>query len=162
MVKKLEMKVIDTKGKSFNKYEAKSEQELSNADVLKRLTASSAEIDPMILSMILSNIDNFSGLTVKQQEFIAEMADKQKCLDEKALDNFNVTKNIISEVLRSNPSMDRDTMIYLVDSLKETDRHTSDYAREAGNRMERFIKYGMAVSGSVAAVVLAIILKGKL
>ena len=155
-----EKEVLNSKQQVLNKLGLDSEKELSNENVFRRFISMDAVIDKEILGMILPKIENFSELVVKQQEFIAEMADKQKFIDEKALEGFNTTKEIISEVIKANPTMDTELMIYLIDSLKEMDKYISDHAKDSGNRNERLIKYGIGIGGVVATAVLAIVYKG--
>lgn len=161
MVSKSEFTIIDTKEKLLDELKIKSEQELSKESVFRRLIKSNAKVNPEILSMVLSRIDNFSELVGKQQNFISEIADRQKNLDEKALDSFNMTKGIISDILKANSSIDKEVMIYLIDSLKEMDKYISDYTKEASSRIERLIKHGMMIGGTVGAAILAVVFNGK-
>lgn len=131
-MKNNDKEILNSKQQVLNKLGLDSEIELSNENVFRRLITMDAVIDKDILSMILPKIENFSELVVKQQEFIAEMADKQKFIDAKALEGFNKTKEIISEVIKANPTMDTELMIYLIDSLKEMDKYISDHAKDAG------------------------------
>lgn len=159
-MKNSDKEVLNSKQKVLNKLGLESENELSNENVFRKFISMDAVVDKEILKMILPNIDNFSELVVKQQEFIAEMADKQKFVDEKALEGFNQTKEIISEVIKSNPTMDTELMIYLIDSLKEMDKYISDHAKDAGNRIDRLVNIGIGVGTVVAGTVLAIVFKG--
>ncbi|PKH08526.1 hypothetical protein [Planomicrobium sp. MB-3u-38] len=159
-MKNNEKEVLNTKQQVLNRLGLDSESELSNENVFRRFISMDAVVDKDILGMILPKIENFSELVVKQQEFIAEMADKQKFIDEKALEGFNKTKEIISEVIKANPTMDTDLMIYLIDSLKEMDKYISDHVKGAGNRTDRLINIGIGVGTVVAGTVLAIVFKG--
>jgi hypothetical protein len=154
------VEILDTKEEVFNELGISSEKELSNESVFRKLISLDAKIDKEVLGMILSKIDNFAELITTQQTFISDMAEKQKQLDVKALDSFNKTKEIISEILKANPTMDKDIMIYLIDSLKEMDRLISSHANEGGKRIERLIKAGLAVGGVVGAAIIAITFKG--
>lgn len=159
-MKNNDKEILNSKQQVLNKLGLDSEIELSNENVFRRLITMDAVIDKDILSMILPKIENFSELVVKQQEFIAEMADKQKFIDAKALEGFNKTKEIISEVIKANPTMDTELMIYLIDSLKEMDKYLSDHAKDAGKRNDRLINIGISVGTIVAGTVLAIAFKG--
>lgn len=159
-MKNNDQEILNSKQKVLNKLGLDAEKELSNENVFRKFISMDAVVDKEILKMILPNIDNFSELVVKQQEFIVEMADTQRFIDEKALEGFNKTKEIISEVIKANPTMDTELMIYLIDTLKELDKYISDHAKDAGNRNDRLINIGIGVGTVVAGTVLAIVFKG--
>lgn len=155
-----DQEVLTSKQQVLDKLGVDSEKELSNESVFRRFINMDAIVDKEILDMILPKIENFAELVVKQQEFIAEMADKQKFVEEKALEGFNTTKEVISDVIKANPTMDAELMIYLIDSLKEMDKYISDHAKDSGNRTDRLINIGIGVGAAVAGTVLAIVFKG--
>ncbi|MGD6900474.1 hypothetical protein [Bacillus infantis] len=158
-MKNKDVEILSSKQQVLNKLGLYSEKELTNESVFRRFIGMDAIVDKEILGMILPNIDNFSELVVKQQAFISDMAEKQKFMDEKALEGFNKTKEIISEIIKANPTMDTELMIYLIESLKEMDRYISDHTKESGDRIERLIKYGIGIGGAVATTILAIVFK---
>ncbi|PSL41572.1 hypothetical protein B0H99_102256 [Planomicrobium soli] len=159
-MKNKDKEVLNSKQQVLDKLGLDSEKELSNENVFRRFVNMDAIVDKEILGMILPKIENFTELVVKQQEFIAEMADKQKFIDAKAIEGFNTTKEIITEVIKANPTMDTELMIYLIDSLKEMDKYISDHAKDSGNRSERLISIGIGIGAVVAGTVLAIVFKG--
>lgn len=155
------LNILDTEEKVFNELGIKSVTELSNEHVFQRLINLDMKVDKEVLKMILPNIKNFSGLITTQQEFIVDLAKNQSITDQKAIDGFNKTKEIISEIITSQPNMDPDTMIYVVDSIKEMDRYISRHTKDSGDRMERLIKFGLMIGGAVSTAIIGIILNGN-
>lgn len=155
------IEILNSTQQVLNKLGLDSEKELSDETVFRRFINMDALVDKEILGMILPKLENFSELIIKQQEFISDMADKQKIIDEKALESFNKTKEVISEVIKANPTMDTELMIYLIESLKEMDAYISDHTKKSGERIEHLIKYGIGIGGAIGLGALAIVLKGK-
>lgn len=160
-MKKNDGEFLNSKQQVLNKLGIYSEKELSNENVFRRFISMNAVIDKEVLGMILPQIKNFTELVIKQQEFISNMVEKQKFIDEKAFEGFNKTKEVIVEIIKSYPTMDTQTMIYLVDSLKEMDKYISDHAKESGDRIERLIKFGISIAGIVALSVLTVVLQSN-